>query len=142
MFYAPFNLTFLKIIFCLHSIRASQNTLLHLSVADLQDFNPTANGLPKPYTPHTLFSELHEDRTKPDFQSIFQKHIDRETKISAPTAIGEYKVANNRLFLFPYHKRVFINKNTLNGSLAWMLGLHTRTTYFSKPEVYGVRESF
>ncbi len=142
MFYAPFNLTFIKIIFCLHSIRANGQTLLHISVADLQDFNSSGGGRPKRYHPHTFFSELQEDRSKQDLQGVFQKHIDRESKIRAPRAVGEYKVANNRLFLFPYHKRVFINKNTLNNSLQWMLGLHNRTTYFSKPEVYGVRESF
>ncbi len=39
MFYAPFNLTFIKIIICLHSIKLNNKAMLHITVCDLHDYN-------------------------------------------------------------------------------------------------------
>ncbi len=56
--------------------------------------------------------------------------------------MGEYKIATNKLFLFPYHNRVLANKNTQTSDYSWTLGLSSRTAYFNKPEILSVRESY
>lgn len=55
---------------------------------------------------------------------MFRKHIDRLTKISSPSGrdMGEYQIATNKMFLFPYHNLVFVNKNTQTSNYAWALG--------------------
>jgi hypothetical protein len=56
--------------------------------------------------------------------------------------MGEFKIATNRLFLFPYHRRVFVNSNTQSSNWAWMLGYRSKTAYFKKPEVLSIKDSY
>lgn len=55
---------------------------------------------------------------------MYKKHIDRLNKIDTTHFVdqGEFKVANNRLSLFPYHKRVFKNKNNIISDINWTIG--------------------
>ena len=39
IFFAPFNLTILKMTVNLHYVRINDSTLMHISVCDLKDFN-------------------------------------------------------------------------------------------------------
>lgn len=55
---------------------------------------------------------------------------------------GEYKIANNRLALFPYHKRVFKNKNDIASDYAWTVGLSERGELLVEPEVRSVKEGY
>jgi hypothetical protein len=66
------------------------------------------------------------------------------TKIDTTNFVdqGEYKIANNRLALFPYHKRVFKNKNAITSDLYWTLGITDRKDMLTSPQVYSVKESF
>lgn len=84
------------------------------------------------------------DRTQKSAHKIFKKHIDRLTKISSPSGrdMGEYQIATNRMFLFPYHNLVFVNKNTQTSSFCWTLGLSERTAYFGKPGVLSVKDAY
>jgi hypothetical protein len=56
--------------------------------------------------------------------------------------MGEFKVATNYLFLFPYHGRVFVNKNTLTSDYKWGLGLCPRNAYFTRPQVLSVKGGY
>lgn len=124
IFLAPFNLNILKIIIDFHNIKLKEGKIC-INCCDLTDFNHDA-----PYTPYTHFNDLHTNHNHPnDHQLRFRKHIDRLTKIDTTQFVdqGEYKIANNRLSLFPYHKRVFKNKNEISSDYAWTIGLSQRS---------------
>jgi hypothetical protein len=81
IFYAPFNLNILRIIVDLHAIKIDSNTRICLNCCDLTDFNAS-----RPYTPYTFFQKLERNldfslAQKEDHTAIYQKHIDRLTKI-------------------------------------------------------------
>jgi hypothetical protein len=133
IFYAPFNLNILRIIIDLHAIKVDKNTKICLNCCDLTDYNQS-----REYTPYTYFQNLERNlgdnsdnwlTDKKLHPVIYQKHIDRLTKIDITHFVdqGEFKIANNRLSLFPYHRRVLKNKNELTADIRWTLGSASRT---------------
>ena len=139
IFLAPFNLNILKIIIDFHSVKVGKEGKICINCCDLTDFNPGH------YSPYTPFNDLHRapaDRS--DHQQLLRRHIDRLTKIDTTQFVdqGEYKVANNRLSLFPYHKRVFKNKNEISSDYAWTVGLSQRGELLVEPEVKSVKEGY
>ena len=56
MFFAPFNLTILKLVVNIHDIKIDDHHLLHISVCDLHDFNEKKDGKEVEYHPFTPFS--------------------------------------------------------------------------------------
>jgi hypothetical protein len=70
--------------------------------------------------------------------------IDRLTKINSLQFIdqGEFSIADNRLYLFPYHKRVFMNKNTLANNFSWIFGTASRSNLIKWPKIRTVEEGF
>lgn len=139
IFYAPFNLNILRLVINLHSIKVNKTCKLNFSCCDLQDFNSFAH-----YTPYTYFNSLECDESADNLLDSLAKHVDRITKInrSSLTEQGEFKIADNRMYLFPYHKRVFRNKNSLNSDIRWMLGLASRSNLLEQPEVRSVQEGY
>lgn len=75
---------------------------------------------------------------------MFKKHNDRQTKVNITYFMdqGEYRLANNRISLFPYHKRVFLNKAQLSSDNSWLLGLTKRSELIKKPVVRSVKEGY
>jgi hypothetical protein len=140
IFYAPFNLNILRIIVDLHAIKVDKKTKICLNCCDLTDFNTS-----RAYTPYTFFQNLERDLTDPiDHSSIYQKHIDRLNKIDVThfEDQGEFKIANNRLSLFPYHRRVLRNKNELTSDIRWTVGSASRTALLETPTVRGVIDGY
>lgn len=118
-FFAPFNLSILRIILSVHSFTLKDGKDKIRVNINCVDSNDSLNQ----YNPFSYMNDL------PPISAA-----NRRYKISRLNSRenGEYIIADNRLTLFPYMRNIIRNKNTSNDDFTWNLGMKDRSSLFQR----------
>lgn len=134
-FFAPFNLSRLKIVVGLAPLYLQDQTIrVSFTVADTLEY--AENG---PYDPFVGFDELSTEQGR-----VSERQVNRYHKINRHfcSDSGEYIIADNLLTLYPHYRVILLNKSYINEDHLWKLGLRNFSHFFEAPLARNLVSSF
>jgi hypothetical protein len=135
-FFAPFNLSRLKIVVRLAPLFFQQHDIkVTFSCVDALE-----HGQEGPYNPFASFDSLGQ----PDSAEPSARQVNRYHKINRHWCndSGEYVIADNLLTLYPHFKGILLNKSYINEDSRWDLGLRDCLPLFEPPLAKSIPSAF